>query len=279
MPTTSSTPTIQYQQLGSDGPRVLLVMGLGMRGEAWKPQIDGLRDKCQLLYFDNRGTGESEDIGATLSMDDMARDTTRIMDAVGWTENVHLVGVSMGGMISQELALLFPKRFASLTLIATHAGGLTAWVPPTRGLFRFLSVHLGPRDKRMQAMAKLLYPESFLESCDKAALHKRMGLQLGLRPNPLTIRRQLSAIRRHDTRERLTLLRVPTLIVKPERDVLVNPQHSEHLHRGIQNSTILRLADAGHGVTFQCAGELNSRMLVHFAEATDSTQSPSVTPN
>lgn len=264
MPTTSSTPTIQYQQLGSEGPRVLLVMGLGMRGDVWKPQIDELQDKCQLLHFDNRGTGDSDEIGSTLSMDDMARDASRVMDAAAWKEDVHLVGVSMGGMISQELALLFPERFASLTLIATHPGGLSSWVPPAKGLVRFLSVHLGPKDKRTQAMAKLLYPESFLESCDKEALHERMRLQMGRRPNPLTIRRQLSAIRRHDTRERLALLRLPTLIIKPERDILVNPKHSEHLHREIQNSTIVRLAEAGHGVTFQCASELNSRMLEHF---------------
>ncbi len=267
VPTTPSSPTLQYQMLGDQGPRVLLVMGLGMRGEAWKPQIDGLVDHCQLLHFDNRGIGDSEDVGEFLSMGDMARDATRVLDAAGWQDDVHLVGVSMGGMISQELALLRPERFSTLTLVATHAGGPQAWLPPAKGLFRFLSVHLGPAEKRTQEMAKLLYPQHFLDTCDTEALHARMKLQIGRPPKRHTMRKQLSAIRRHDTRARLEQIQIPTLIVKPELDILVKPGHSDRLQQGIQHADMLRLPDAGHGVTFQCAQQLNERMLAHFRAA------------
>jgi pimeloyl-ACP methyl ester carboxylesterase len=247
-------------------------MGLGMRGEVWKPQIEALVDQCQLLYFDNRGVGASEEVGATLTMDDMASDATRVLDAAGWQEDVHLVGVSMGGMISQHLALLHQDRFASLTLIATHAGGPRTWLPPAKGLLGFLRVHLGPQDKRTDAMAQLLYPESFIQSCDADALHRRMNLQMGTRPNPQTLRRQLGAIRRHDTRLRLGQLKLPTLIVKPERDILVDPKNSERLLAGIPHASMLRIADGGHGVTFQCAKVLNSRLLEHFGVESEREQ-------
>lgn len=239
-------------------------MGLGMRGEVWKPQIDGLKDQCQLVYFDNRGTGESEDIGEILSIGDMARDASRVLDAAGWKEKVHLVGVSMGGMISQELALLQPERFASLTLVATHAGGPASWLPPVKGLMRFLSVHMGPEAKRTQEMAKLLYPQPFLESCDTDALHERMSFQMGRPPKRHTMRKQLAAIRRHDTRDRLGQIETPTLVVKPEQDILVNPTHSDRLHGAIPGAEILRLPDAGHGVIYQCAQAVNERLLSHF---------------
>jgi pimeloyl-ACP methyl ester carboxylesterase len=267
VPATPNTPTIQYQQIGSKGPRVLLVMGLGMRGEVWKPQIDGLVDHCQLLYFDNRGIGDSDNIGEFLSMQDMARDALRVLDSAGWGEDVHLVGVSMGGMISQELALFRQERFASLTLIATHPGGPTSWLPPALGIARFLAVQLGPQDKRTEAMAKLLYPKNFLESCDREQLHERMRFQIGSRPNRHTMRKQLAAIRRHDTRQRLGQLYLPTLIIKPELDILVNPQHSERLKRGIKHASMMVLPDAGHGVVFQSAQQVNDRLLAHFSSA------------
>ena len=253
-------------------------MGLGMRGEVWKPQLDGLQDHCQLLHFDNRGIGESDDIGGFLSMRDMARDAARVLDAAGWHEDVHLVGVSMGGMISQELALLRQERFASLTLVATHAGGPKSWVPPAKGLLRFLSVHLGPAAKRTESMAKLLYPQHFLESYDTDLLHERMSFQMGRRPNPKSVRKQLAAIRKHDTRDRLGDIRLPTLIIKPELDILVHPRHSDRLHHGIKHADMMTLPHAGHGLIFQCAEEVNERLLEHFGTAGSGRQSASGQP-
>lgn len=247
-------------------------MGLGMRGEVWKPQLDGLQDHCQLLHFDNRGVGESDNIGEFLSMQDMARDAARVLDAAGWTEDVHLVGVSMGGMISQELALFSQERFASLTLVATHPGGPTSWLPPALGIARFLAVQFGPPEKRTEAMAKLLYPKSFLDSCDREQLHQRMTFQMGSRPKRHTMKKQLAAIRRHDTRQRLGQIYLPTLIIKPELDILVNPEHSERLKRGIRHASMMVLPDAGHGLIFQSAQEVNERLLEHFASAAGAAQ-------
>ncbi len=238
-----------------------------MRGEVWKPQLDGLGDHCQLLYYDNRGVGESENIGEFLSIQDMARDAGRVLDAAGWDGDIHLVGVSMGGMISQELALFSQERFASLTLIATHAGGPTSWLPPAIGIARFLAVQFGPQEKRTETMAKLLYPKGFLDSCDREALHQRMTFQMGSRPKRHTMRKQLSAVRRHDTRQRLSQIYLPTLIIKPELDILVNPRHSERLKQGIKQASMMVLPEAGHGVIFQCAQEINDRLQEHFASA------------
>lgn len=271
MPTTPSLPSISYQHVGESGPRVLLLMGFGMRGEVWKPQIDGLQNDCQLIHFDNRGIGQSDEVGEAISMRDMATDAARVLDAVGWSEEVHVVGVSMGGMIAQELALLTPDRVASLTLVATHAGGPNAWLPPPKGIVHFLATHVGPAEKRAQAMAKLLYPKRFLREVDNQALKERMHFQMAPRPRRETLRKQLAAIRRHDTRKRLEKLRMPTLIIKPERDILVSPRHSDRLKEGIKHAKVMKLPEAGHGLIFQCAEKVNQRLLEHFASATAST--------
>tara|TARA_R110002096_G_scaffold433381_2_gene651982 strand:+ start:24120 stop:24923 length:804 start_codon:yes stop_codon:yes gene_type:complete len=264
---TKTSPQLSFTQVGDTGPRVLLIMGYGMRGAVWKPQIDELCKHCQVLFFDNRGIGESEAIGESISMLDMANDALRILDEVAWSEDVHLVGVSMGGMVAQELALHAPDRLASLSLIATHAGGKTAILPAPKGLMRAVAMSFFPAHKRTDTLVKLLYPKSYVESCDKERLYERMELQTGVPAPKHTMRKQLAAIRAHDTRARLANMRVPTLVVKPEQDILVRPSHSDDLHRRIPGSSLMRVADAGHGLIFQSAKELNERLLAHFAAA------------
>jgi pimeloyl-ACP methyl ester carboxylesterase len=264
---TKTSPQLSFTQIGESGPRVLLIMGYGMRGNVWKPQIDELSKHCQILYFDNRGIGESEAIGESISMLEMAQDALRILDHVAWDDDVHIVGVSMGGMVAQELALHAPNRLASLSLIATHAGGKTAILPAPKGLMRAVSMSFFPAHKRTDTLVKLLYPKSYLQQCDKEQLYARMKLQTGKPAPKHTMRRQLAAIRAHDTRGRLANLQVPTLVVKPEMDILVRPSHSDELHRRIPGASLMKIADAGHGLIFQSAKELNQRLLEHFAAA------------
>ncbi len=265
--TTAGTPSLRWWTAGAQGPRVLLVMGFGMRGDVWQPQIEGLRTDHQVAWFDNRGIGESERGPKRLwTMADMARDTLRVMDALGW-EDAHLVGVSMGGMIAQETALMAESRLRSLTLIVTHEGGPLGWLPTAKGLRRFLEVHFRNEDERFEALARLLYPAAFLERCEPAALHERMQAQVGRRVPKATFVGQLHAVLRHDTGARLGRLRLPTLVVKAGQDILVPPKRSDRLRRRIAHAHLLEFPDAGHGVTFQHGEALSDALRRHFRQA------------
>jgi len=241
-------------------------MGLGMRGLVWGSQITGLQDAHRLLVYDHPGVGESEACEAWPTMGVLAGHALRLLDEVQW-QGVHLVGVSMGGMIAQEIALAAPGRFRSLTLIATHPGGPTGWVPPLRGLSLFVQANVqGPRE-RVQTLRQLLYTPEFLARADGPELEQRMRDSVSVRAKRSTIFGQLHAVGRHDTRSRLGALSLPALIVRPGRDILVRPSHSDHLHRLIPGSRLLRLDDAGHGVIFQEAPALNAALQEHFASA------------
>lgn len=260
---TRGAPRLAYRLHGDRGPRVLLIMGLGMRGVAWRPQVEGLGATHRLITFDNRGIGDSEDAPGAWTMRDMAADAERVLDAAGW-EDAHVVGVSMGGMIAQELVLAAPERARSLTLIATHAGGPTTFLPPIAGVRGFLEVNLLPPEQRFAALAYLLYPADFLRVVDRGALEQRMKDQLGDRASAEVRRRQLRAVMRHDTRDRLASLRAPTLVISPGRDALVRPSACRALARQIEGARLVELDQAGHGVIFQCARVVNGHLERHI---------------
>ena len=237
-----------------------------MRSDIWRPQIEGLGHSHHLAWYDNRGIAGSERGSEALpSIKHFACDGLRVLDALGWDEDVHLVGVSMGGMIAQELALLAPSRFRTLTLIATHPGGsLLGMLPPIPGIARFLGSFWLPKAFRIRSITGLLYPPHFLRKMDQQALKKRIEAQLG-RPAPKpVIMKQLLAVMRFDTTQRLSQLRLPTLILRPGEDILVSPKHSYRLETLLPNATLVEFADAGHGLIFQCADGVNEAISAHI---------------
>ena len=102
-------------------------MGLAIVKSSWQRQTryfgHDRRDEYSVLIFDNRGVGESDKPYSRYSTHEMARDAVELMDHVGWTEErqINLVGISLGGMISQEIACLIPTRLQSLSLLSTTA--------------------------------------------------------------------------------------------------------------------------------------------------------------
>ncbi len=269
MQRTKSEPRLAYERAGDVGPEVLLVMGLGMRGVVWRPQIDRLQRDHRLVWFDNRGIGESDAIEGFPSMSELARDALRVADDAGF-ERFHLVGVSLGGMISQELALLAPSRLRSLTLIATHAGGAGGLVPHPRGLYHIARSFTQRGEARVDALQRLLYPERFLRETDQAALAERIAAQTGAPADRRAVLHQLVAVARHDTRSRLREVRLPTLVLKPEEDVLVRPSHADVLASRIPGARLHSVKSAGHGLMFQCADEVAEVIRRHVAASESS---------
>ncbi len=247
-----------------DGSPVLLVMGFGMRGAVWRPVVQRLAPHHQTVTFDHRGIGESPELTAAWTMASGAEDALSVLDAAGH-QRAHIVGVSMGGMVAQELALLAPRRVASLSLVATSPGGPVHWLPP-RGSWRSLARVATARsdDDRHRAMAEVLFPPGALERLSEVARKQRRD-DVGPRQSPRTIRAQLRAVHRHDTRDRLGALAMPTLVVKPGRDRLVGPERSDQLAAAIPRARLVTLPDAGHGLILTSSDTLCDALLSHLA--------------
>lgn len=258
--------TIAYETYGTGGSPVLLIMGFTVRGRAWRFQVPALEENHRVVTFDHRGVGESDAPAGAYSMRQLADDALGLMDHLGW-DDAHVVGVSMGGMVAQHIALEHRERARSLTLLATSAGGFWSRLPRGRGAWYFAKSLLGRGEGRLDAVTKLLFPASFRATVDRAWLTGVIREDFGARPPRRGRRGQLHAVMGHDLRARLHELEgLPVLIVKPEQDLLIHPKQSERLHRLIPGSRLARLPDAGHGL-LRHAEELNGILLEHIEAA------------
>lgn len=250
-----------HDTAGDDGTPVLLIMGLSGRGCGWECQIPALAAHHRIAWYDNRGVGETRCAIRPWTTAAFAADAAALLDHLAWPA-AHLVGVSMGGMIAQEVALSHPDRVRSLTLIATHAGGRRARRPTLPGLARVLHSNLGRGG--YDAMARALYPADYLARADAEAV--RAQLRRSFPPLPRrNLLAQLAAVARHHTADRLATLTAPTLVVQPGRDLLIHPRESDRLQRLIPHARIERFPDAGHGLIRQYGYAVNALLLDHFA--------------
>src|SRR5205823_7493545 len=104
------------------GEPLLMIMGLSGSARAWYRLLPHVTPHCEAIVFDNRGTGESDRVDRPLTMRDLVSDALAVLDAAGHS-SAHVMGVSMGGMIAQHLALDHRDRVRSLILGCTTAGG------------------------------------------------------------------------------------------------------------------------------------------------------------
>src|SRR3972149_11955279 len=125
MATTRVNDIEMYYEVHGSGEPLLLIMGLGANATAWEMQIPDFSRECQVGAFDNRGAGRTDKPKEPYSIPQMADDAAGLLDAlgIGWS---HVYGMSMGGMIAQEMALRHPVRVRALVLAGTMAGGATA---------------------------------------------------------------------------------------------------------------------------------------------------------
>lgn len=257
---------VHYDTAGSEGSPVLLVMGFGVPGRMWMNQIEALSKRHRVAWFDNAGAGQTR-ARLRVSMRDLGRHALAVADELSWP-HVHVVGVSMGGMIAQEIALSWTSRVRSLSLIATHAGGFRNFFPPPASLLLFLRAFLGPRSARARMLERLVFPDEYLRSIDVRPLRAAMREEVvGAAPARDRLR-QMAAILGHRASDRLhALAGTPTLVVKASRDRLIRPREHHRLHELIPNSRLVEFTDAGHAILHQCAAGLNDALLDHFRAA------------
>ena len=265
---------LSYRVAGNDGGEpVLLIQGVGVHGDGWRPQVDGLAGRCRCLSFDNRGMGLSQPMGTPLTVEQMAEDARVLMDAQGW-DAAHVVGHSLGGLVALHLALSARSRVRSVALLCTFATGriatrFTPWM-----LCVGLRTRVGPRRMRRRAFLQLVMPPDALAGADHDALAARLAPLFGhdLADQPPVTMKQLGAMKRYDAAPRLgELAGLPTLVVSAAHDRIAPVSAGRAIAAGIPGARYVEMRDASHGVTLEQPERINALLLEHIAAASAGT--------
>jgi pimeloyl-ACP methyl ester carboxylesterase len=235
---------MEYYVEGS-GPPLLLVMGLGGQASSWgEPVLEGLQRKFTTIRFSNRGTGATDKPGTGFTVPQMSEDASGLMRAIG-VERAHVFGISMGGMIAQELALKHPEQVQGLVLGCTNCGPAHSVAVAAQTIAKFGQIMQLPIEQRIQQYWKITVTPEFIE--ERADFLQRI-VEVGMKtPTPVeTFGMQFSAVQSFDTYERLPQLKSPTLILHGDRDILVPVENAAILQERIPGSRVRVIEGTGH---------------------------------
>lgn len=241
MPYADNDGTTIYWEREGDGPPLLLIMGLGYSMAMWHRLRPLLIERFEVIAFDNRGVGNSDAPEPPYSIPDMTRDAVSVLDAAA-VDSAHVVGVSMGGVIAQELVLAHPERVRSVVLACTACGGPDAVAAEPEVIEALVKRGQMSPEEGVRAMIPYIY--------DRSTPPDRIEVDIQLRlqhyPTTAGYLGQLQAVLGYETYRRLGEIAVPTLVIHGESDRLVPHGNGADLARRIPGARFVSLADASH---------------------------------
>ncbi len=244
---------INYKVEGQGDPLVM-IMGLGSGRRRWASQAPFFKKHFQVVTFDNRGVGKSGKPEGPYSTRMMADDTIKLMDHLG-IRKAHVMGISMGGMIAQELAINYPERVGKLVLACTFAGkeGLSGDTDEQAEL-----VKLPPR-KMVAAMARLSCNKPFYKfiignMAVILSVFKSTAARVGLKG-------QTDACNSHNTLDRLPSIKSPTLVIVGTKDGIIKPTSSEVIAQNIPGAILVKIEGGSHMLSLENKKEFNQKVL------------------
>ncbi|KAJ7197219.1 alpha/beta-hydrolase [Mycena pura] len=285
---TFESHSLYYEVHGTGKTKVVFIMGLNSSCFAWLAQVQhfGRLSDYSALVFDNRGVGHSSTPRGPYTTSGMAEDVIVLLDYLSWSgeRDLHVVGISLGGMIAQELATRIPDRIASLTLAVTTAGGMP-WsnFPPWQGIISLakLTFTSSLEQEKIPLILNMVYPRKWL---DEPAEHDEMGrtnreIQTEIyrkRLETTAVQRliggisQMSAgLTHHVNEQRLRSIgqAIPKVhIVTGDQDNLVAPKNSRYIKSCMPDAELEEWEGTGHGLHLQRPGKFNQMLERVFKE-------------
>jgi pimeloyl-ACP methyl ester carboxylesterase len=225
-----------------DAPALLLVRGLGRSSRYWGELRDLLGRSFHLLLTDNRGVGRSDAPWPPYSTSLMADDHAAILDAAG-VARTHVFGMSLGGMIAQQLAIRHPTRVERLILGCTTPGGHHA--ERSGALLALVRASISPIDRAIQITAPLVLSGETLRQRPEVVEQWR-AIARDEPKNRIGRIGQFLAAGRHDAWAQLAHITAPTLVVTGDADRLIPPGNSRLIADRVPGARLHSIPAAGH---------------------------------
>ena len=263
MPTAEINETEIYYELRGKGSPLLMIMGWTANLDWWpETLLKGLEKKHRLILFDNRGAGRTQNTDGCYSISQFAGDAAALLKFLE-IEQAHVFGVSMGGMIAQELTIRHPERVDKLILGCTSPGSKKGKIINPGSLW-FLIRHARkiPFDID-NLLLQLLFSR---DTSHFTPEHKEFIHRINRYPiTTLSRWKQFWAVLRFNRFDHLTQIKHPTLVMTGSRDYLMPPRNSSILASQIPNSMLVNLEDCSHAFLSD-APDLVLKHIVGFLE-------------
>jgi pimeloyl-ACP methyl ester carboxylesterase len=265
---------VYYEEQGSGDP-LLLIMGLAADSLAWMFQLPDFAKHHRTIVFDNRGVGRSGKPAGPYSIAQMADDALGVLDALD-IKRAHVVGVSMGGMIAQELAIRHPERVRGLVLACTYSkpdaaierqlvSSLSAF-GGTRGPNGEIQVDVSKLDPMMffQHLLPNVFNAQFIMTELPTLMQVFSGaLQYGFSMDAILA--QVGATQGHDSLARLGQIKAPTLVLTGDSDLLIPCACSDVIAEKIPGAKLVKIPGGSHGFNFETPDVFNKAVLDFLA--------------
>ena len=256
---------IHFEVTGKSGATpVLMIQGLGASKNAWNLQRIAMATRFRIISFDNRGAGRSDKPTEPFTLEQMADDALAVLDAAG-IETAHVVGASMGGVISQIVAVKFSHRVRSLTLVCTACRN-HPWRQELLQSWAKTAADNGMIEVGKEAAQWVMSPRSFRRLVPAFTW---MGPLAALRPRHSFVS-QIDAIlnTREDLVDQLSTITAPTMVIVGNQDILTPRGDSEEIAERIPNSELVVISGAAHGLMMEHSSTFN-KILIEFLQRTE----------
>jgi 3-oxoadipate enol-lactonase len=265
---------VHYEVLGRPStPPVLMIQGLGADKHGWDMQRYVLSLRYRVIALDNRGAGRSDKPFGHYSLEQMAADAISVLDDLG-VDSAHVIGASMGGAIAQIIAVKYPERVRSLTLVCTACRN-HAWRRELLEGWAERATERGMGSMAAEAARWVIGPRSFRRLLPTFGW---LGpLALG-RPSHAFVA-QVRAILNTDESlaDHLASVTVPAMVVVGNQDILTPRGDSEELHDRLPNAELVVISGAAHGLMVEHATTFN-RVLLDFLGRVSAEQTSTELP-
>lgn len=253
----TETPVPIAWEATGDGPAVLLVQGLGYGRWGWEPLVPNLAGEFRVITFDNRGIGESGQPTGPYTAAQMAEDCVSVLAAAA-VDRSHVIGTSLGGMISQELAIEHPERVDRLALLSTTPGGRDAFPMPQVTVDLLGQVQQMAPDVALRKLVENALRDDVAPEVVERILHYRTSQP----QDPAGWQSQAAAGVGYDGAGRAAQIAAPTLIVHGSEDRVVDARNAQLLGEMIPGSKV-EIVRGGH-LFFWEDPERAARLLIDF---------------
>lgn len=258
-----------YYEVHGAGEPLVLIHGLGLDSSSWMPQIMAFSKKFKVVIFDNRGVGRTDAPKYAYSTAMMADDTVALLDAIG-IGKAHILGLSLGGLISQEIAIRYPERLKSL-ILATTAATLSPLATHIIKVWQIIIEMEADPETVMRERFLWVFTDKFFENYEQVTSLIKMFMN---HPYPQPVHGfagQAAACIRHDSLNRLGKITVPTLVLVGREDIFIPVKLSEVLAANISSAEMLILDNGGHGFSFEISGRFNQAVMDFLARVEKQT--------